>query len=327
MRQYDPLNDIEATDFLTSLTLLSSYERHLQGGAAVSCKRRDVLNLTLTDYRANADRMEEALVKATRFLVREKVFDNRNLPYATQLIPLAAICAVLDERFEDDTVRRKLARWYWSGVFGEMYGGANESRYAFDILEVIKWIDGSPDEPRTIRDSSFAPIRLLSLQSRLSAAYKGLMVLLIQHGSNDFLNGDPIELTNYFDEAVDIHHLIPRAHCESCRYPKARWNSIVNKAPLTARTNRILGGRAPSAYLAHIQRGHRIPDDRMDAILNSHAVLPALMRSDDFDGFLRARAGALLDLVERASGKQIAGRDSEETIDAFGGALPPRTQS
>src|SRR5206468_7133816 len=74
LRQYEPLNDIEATDFLTSLTLLSSYKRHLQGGAAVSCKRRDVLNLTLTDYRANADRLEEALVKATRFLVREKIF-------------------------------------------------------------------------------------------------------------------------------------------------------------------------------------------------------------------------------------------------------------
>ena len=97
-------------------------------------------------------------------------------------------------------------------------------------------------EPRTIRDSNFAPVRLLSLQTRNSAAYKGIMVLLMQRGSHDFLNGDPIELTTYFDEAVDIHHLFPRAYCEKLKYPPG-WNSIVNKAPLTARTNRIIGGR------------------------------------------------------------------------------------
>jgi len=327
LRQHDPIKEIEATDFLTSLTLLASYERSLQSTSAVSCKRKDVLNLTLKAYRAHADRLEAALVKAARFLTREKVFDTKNLAYATQLIPLAAICAVLDNRFEDDTVRAKRARWYWSGVFGEMYGGANESRYAFDLVEVVNWIGGGADEPRTIRDSNFAPIRLLSLQTRNSAAYKGLMVLLMQHGSKDLLNGDPIELTTYFDEAVDIHHLFPKAHCESRNYEKDRWNSIVNKAPLTARTNRTIGGRAPSEYLALIQQRHRIGDDRMNAILSSHAVDPVHIRADDFEEFLRTRAGALLDLVETATGKQISGRDSEETIKAFGGVLPGRIES
>lgn len=321
LRQYEPIKEVEATDFLTSLTLLSGYERNLQNGPAVSCKRKDVLNLTLDDYRSNADRIESALVRTARFLTREKVFDTKNLAYATQLIPLAAICAALDVRFEDDTVRSKLARWYWSGVFGEMYGSANESRYAFDIVEVMNWINNNADEPRTIRDSNFAPIRLLSLQSRLSAAYKGLMVLLMQHGSQDFLNGDTIELTSYFDEAVDIHHLFPRAHCESRNYPRERWNSIVNKAPLTARTNRIISGYAPSIYLAQIQQRHSITADRMNDILVSHAANPPLMRADDFDGFIRTRAGALLDLIVKATGKQISGRDSEETVSAFGGSL------
>lgn len=331
LREQTPVNETSATDFLTSLTLLASYERFRQSPLpkdkrpAVSCKRKDVLNLTLPDYRAYADRLEAALIKAARFLTREKVFDTRSLAYATQLIPLSAICAVLDTRFEDDTVRGKLARWYWSGVFGEMYGGANESRYAFDIVEVIDWIEGSPAEPRTIRDSNFAPVRLLSLQTRNSAAYKGIMVLLMQRGSQDFLNGDPIELTSYFDEAVDIHHLFPRAHCEEKKYPRERWNSVVNKGPLTARTNRIIGGRPPSSYLANIQERHGIVDQRMDSILVTHAIHPPLMRSDDFDGFIRARAGALLDLVEKATGKEISGRDSTETVNAFGGVVPARS--
>jgi hypothetical protein len=196
----------------------------------------------------NADTLMETMERVARFLCAKRSSNASNLAYATQLIPLSAICAVLGDRFEDDAVRAKLARWYWSGVFGEMYGGANESRYAFDIVEVLDWINGGPNEPRTIRDSNFAPNRLLSLQTRNSAAYKGLMVLLMQHGSLDLLNGDPIELTSYFDEAVDIHHLFPRAYCEKMGLPKERWNSVVNKAPLTAKTNRTIGGQAPSAY-------------------------------------------------------------------------------
>lgn len=189
---------VDATAFLTAVTLLMSYRRHLASGGPVSCKRKDVLKLTLEEYRQSADYIEKGLVDAARLLAREKVFDTRTLPYMTQLIPLSAICAVLDARFEQDPVKQKLARWFWCGVFGELYGGANETRYALDLPDVMGWIDGG-DEPRTIRDASFNSTRLLSLQSRLSAAYKGLMALLMQVGSRDFLSGDPIELTSYFD--------------------------------------------------------------------------------------------------------------------------------
>jgi hypothetical protein len=242
------------------------------------------------------------------------------LPYTTQLIPLSAICAVLDARFEQDPVKRKLARWLWCGVFGELYGGANETRYAFDTPEVVRWIERG-DEPRTIRDASFNPTRLLSLQSRLSAAYKGLMALLMQEGSRDFLNGDPIELTSYFDLAIDIHHIFPRSYCENQGLQRSQWNSVVNKAPLSARTNRIIGGRAPSVYLASLIRNHDITSDRLDGILQSHLIGGDFLWHDDFKGFLQDRAAKLLDVIESAMGKSVPGRDSDEVVHAFGGPL------
>jgi hypothetical protein len=140
LRGHEPITGIEATDFLTSLTLLASYQKKLASGSPISCKRRDVLNLSLTEYKKNASALEEALVRAARLLIREKVFDAKNLPYQTQLIPLAAICAVIGEGFENDTARKKLVRWFWNGVFGELYGGANETRYAFDVEEVVNWV-------------------------------------------------------------------------------------------------------------------------------------------------------------------------------------------
>lgn len=42
----------------------------------------------------------------------------------------------------------------------------------------------------------------------------------------------------------------------------------------------------------------------MDAILRTQCIDPALLRSDDFEGFFRTRKATLLALVERAMGKQ-----------------------
>lgn len=315
------LHCIDATAFLTAVTLLASYRRSQQVKSPVSCKRKDVLKLKLEDYQCHATQIQSALVQAAKLLTREKVFDSRSLPYSTQLIPLGAICAVLGDRFEEAPVKQKLARWLWCGVFGELYGGANESRFAFDLPEVIAWIGGG-DEPRTVKDASFSPTRLLSLQTRNSAAYKGLMVLLTQGGgSQDFLNGDTIELNTYFDLAIDIHHVFPRSFCEKAGINTYIANCAVNKSPLSARTNRIIGGHAPSHYLASLEKNYGVPSDKLDSILESHRMAPRLLRSDDFSGFLRDRASRLLDLIEGATGKGVPGRDSEEVVNAFGGPL------
>jgi hypothetical protein len=320
--EHEVLQDVDATSFLTAVTLLTSYKRSLERPeAAVSCKRRDVLKLSLEDFRANAGEIEHGLELSARFLAREKVFDTKSLPYSTQLIPLSAVCATLGDHFEQDSVRRKLAQWFWCGVFGELYGGANETRYAFDVPEVIAWVRGG-ELARTVRDASFSPTRLLTIQSRLSAAYKGLMAVLMKEGSADFLSGDPIEISSYFDLNIDIHHIFPRAYCEKQNLSRTLWNSAVNKAPLSAKSNRLIGGRAPSLYLKAIEQNHGMAADRLDEILQTHQIDPSLLRSDSFEEFMRSRAGGLLDLIERAMGKAVAGRDADEVTHEFHGPLP-----
>ena len=320
IHEQDVLKGMDSTAFLTAVTLLSSYQRNQKDTTKpVTCKRKDVLKLTLEDYKRNADTTEDGLKKTARFLAREKIFDSRTLPYSTQLIPLSVICALLGNNFEIDTTRRKLAQWLWCGVFGELYGGANETRFGMDVPDFMAWIE-EKDQPRTIRDSGFSPTRLLSMQSRLSAAYKGLMALLMQAGSNDFLSGDPIEITSYFDLAIDIHHIFPKAYCKS-KYKRSLWNSSVNKAPLSSKTNRIIGGKAPSVYLNNIEKQSNIDSPRLDEILKTHKIAPDLLRSDAFEKFIRDRASNLLDLIETAMGKRISGRNSDEVIHEYGDTL------
>ena len=167
-------------------------------------------------------------MRAAELLAEEKIFDDQSLPYATQLIPLSAICAYMDGRSKNCTnnisVKTKLLRWYWSGVLGEVYGGASENRFAMDIQDVVSWVDGG-DEPRTIRDANFSPTRMLSLHGRHVAAYKGLTALLMKHGAKDLVSGTPIDINTYFNNAIDIHHVFPRAWCEKQKLPKEKWNT------------------------------------------------------------------------------------------------------
>lgn len=312
--------NVSATDFLTAMSLLVGYKRWKSGGNAVSCKKKDVLNLMLNEYIENADILETAFLDAAKFLQEQRIFSGRDLPYSTQLIPLAATFSLLGGIIHECTVKNKIARWYWCGVFGEMYGGANETRYALDVTGLMAWIKEGSSEPDTINRAYFNPIRLITLQTRLSAAYKGVMALLLKAGCKDFVSGSSMDFTTFIDEAIDIHHIFPRAYAEKL-YKREKWNSIVNKTPLFARTNRILSGHAPSIYLNKIERANKVDKEELNQHLTSHLINIEYIRTDDFEDYFADRAKAILDLISEAMGKTIANRDSEETVSVFGKSL------
>lgn len=308
------------SDFLIALTLLSRYYTNKNGGAAVSCKKQDVLNLSLAEYQQYATPLTDAFIQAANFLREQRIFSERDLPYTTQLIPLSVLFAILKQRSMDSTVRNKISRWYWCGVFGEMYGGANETRYANDVTGMMEWLDGG-SEPDTILRSYFDPMRLISLQTRNSAAYKGVMALILKAGAVDFISGKAMDFTVFLDESIDIHHIFPKAYCSERKYSKDKWNSIVNKTPLSAHTNRIVGGNAPSVYLKKIEKDGHVSEADLDRYATTHLISVDDLRADRFDEYFRSRASALLRLIGAAMDKAIPNLDGENVIEAFGGSL------
>lgn len=313
------LSNVTATDFLTALTLLASF----RANGTVSCKKKDVLNLTLTDYKAYADNLCHGFVMAEKLLKEERIFSSRDLPYSTQLIPLSAICTVLldNNQIKTTIVKNKVKRWYWCGVFGELYGSANETRYANDIVQVIQWINYGGDEPKTITDSYFNPLRLLSMQSRQSAAYKGIMALILKNHAKDFISGEEMDFTTYSNEKIDIHHIFPKEYCKRMNYDKKIWNSIINKTPISASSNRAIGGAAPSKYLSKLEKKGAVSPCDLDGYVETHWIDHRLLRADNFNEFIVDRAKKLLDAIELVTGRQISGRDSEEVVKAFGSKL------
>ena len=314
----DILSDVTSTDFLQACTLLSNYKN----GTTVSCKKKDVLNLSLKDYKKYSEDLCNGFVEAEKLLQEERIFSSRDLPYSTQLIPLAVLCTILveDRRLYITNIKNKLKQWYWCGVFGELYGGANETRYVNDVVGVMKWINNDLI-PKTVEESYFNPTRLLTLQTRQSAAYKGIMALVLKNHCKDFISGREMDFTVYKNEYIDIHHIFPRSYCEKANLPKEKWNSIINKTPISYSTNREIGGVSPNEYLSKIEAKGQVDSDMLNEYLESHWISARYARENDFNKHIVDRAKKLLDAIEKATGKPISGRNSEEVINRFGEIL------
>ena len=318
LRGLRPNEGVKETDFLQIVTLLSTYRRRLEhikthgsddtAAPAISGNRRDVLRLPLEEYRRWANRATEGLENVVPFLHREHIFRYRDLPYATQLVPLAAIFGYLGQKSGSYSAREHLRQWFWCGVFGEMYSGPTQSRYANDLQDCVQWIEGienGSELPRTVRDAQFQAERLLMLRTRNSAAYKGLYALQMKRGSRHFRSGDPINVHSYFDDSIDIRHVFPRRWCQLLGFDRKVFNCVVNKTAIDAQTSRRMGGIAPSVYLRRLERNYGLDAVELDAILHSHDIDATALRQDDFRTFFNRRFERLLRQIEQVMGKPV----------------------
>jgi len=322
--------NVSNTDFLQAVSLFYTRDRRREAEAAgkqgkelpaVIGNRQALLNLPLAAYKQYEKQVEHGFMQAAKFLHMLHIYRIFDLPYQSQIVSLAVIIADIGEAWEHEANRLKLVRWYWNGVFGELYGSAVETRIAKDFMEVPAWLGGGT-EPTTVSETIFRADRLKTMRMRLSAAYKGMNALLMKEGVQDFRSGQKFDHTVFFGENVDIHHIFPQAWCkEKGRDIKpAIFDSIINKTPLSFRTNRIIGGDAPSAYLTKLEKGDKqtpaIERDRLNAYLRSHLIDPEILRSDNFEAFMADRQKRLLDLIEQATGKAVyAGMEQEEGVE------------
>lgn len=311
--------DLASTDFLQACTVLHTRDLRNQAIAAgatgkevppITCTREALLGLPLSAYQQHADAVEAGFLEVAKFLNEQKILWGRDVPYPPQMVALAATFALLPSHLRNAASTARLEQWFWAGVLGEFYGSATETKIARDVPDLLAWLDGGPP-PRTLIDTSFQASRLDTLRSRLSAAYKGFHALLMRSGCRDFVTGKGVETMTVYADALDIHHIFPRAWCEKKQIPHQRYNSIINKTALSKLTNIAVGGDAPSVYLARIEKKHGIEPAVLDDILRSHLIDPATLRADDFEGFWQARRLALAELAGHAQGKAVPVDDYE----------------
>ena len=324
------LAGVQPTDFLHVISLYHTRELRKKAAAEgktgkelpqVTGTRAALLDLPLDAYRKYKDVAEDGFKRAAKFLFSLNIFRVKDLPYQSQIVPLAAILGDLKDEADPAARRAMLKQWYWCGVFGELYGSTTETRVAKDFIEVGPWLEGGTQLPSTVYDAQFRVDRLKSMRMRLSAAYKGVNALLMLEGSLDWRTGKEFGHAVFFEEAVDIHHVFPQKWCKAHGIDRKVYDSIINKTPLSKRTNIVVSGDPPSTYLERLEKGigkdSPIARADLDAYIERHLIDPILMRADNFEDFMNDRQDRLIKLIERAIGKsasheQVTEEEEEE---------------
>lgn len=312
----DVLGGVYSTDFLQACALLHTRGERLakerdgfegRDLPQVSCSRESLLSLPLDAYKRYADDVEHGFGEAASFLHQQKIIARKDVPYGSLLVGLAAAFAILrrEDRILSAKDRNKIAQWFWSATLGEVYGASPETLLARDVPELVSWITSDGPTPRTLNDAIFQQDRLRSLRGRQSGAYKAVHALLMAYGCKDFVTGKPTELMSFFHDRIDIHHIFPKSWCEKNGIPRDLYDSIVNKTPISAETNKSIGSAAPSVYLKRIEERYSISPEELDDILVTHCIEPKHLRQDDFYAFFNARIEALSDIISRAMDKPV----------------------
>jgi hypothetical protein len=249
----------------------------------------------------------DALDKAIALLRHPQEFgaiSSRYLPYVSILPAFASLQhearRVLPNAQLD--AQRKIRHWYWASVFTSRYSGSVESTAARDFLNVRAWIADDAAAPALLGEFE-ARFRSLELRKEVksgSSVYNGIFNLLVLSGARDWMTGN---VPQYGD--LDDHHIVPKDWGKAQTGLGNQIDSILNRTPLTADTNRnVIRNRLPNAYLPELIKANG--ETTVRATLESHFISPTafdiLLRDpftvDDFDALLSERQRTLQDAIE-----------------------------
>ncbi len=137
-------------------------------------------------------------------------------------------------------------------------------------------------------------------RKRGSSIYNGIFNLLILQGAQDWITGAAPQ----FDD-LDDHHIIPSSWEETKNLEDISIDTILNRTPLTAETNRnVIGGHLPNEYLPEMikQSGEAMVREVFESHLISPKAFEILLRNpftpDDFNAFITEREHTIKQAIE-----------------------------
>lgn len=268
--------------------------------------RKETLIPDVDDFEARWHVAVAAIERAIRALRDPRDFgvtSSSYLPYVSILPVFAALLRQVDELDPEQRLegRRRFRLWYWASVFTNRYSGAVESTSARDFQDVRAWIRDEATEPASVAEfkQRFRALDLRGEVKRGTSIYNAMFNLLVIQGARDWISGEPPQATD-----LDDHHIVPSSWgLQHALGPLA--NSILNRTPLTAATNReVVRDRLPNVYLPELIR--RSGRQEIERLMATHFISPAaldiLLRTPftpaDFEAFLTERGQTMLTAIE-----------------------------
>ncbi|WP_297338718.1 DUF262 domain-containing protein [Pseudophaeobacter sp.] len=248
-------------------------------------------------------RIEQGLKRAVAFLADEMIVNHAILPSDPLVTLMGAYWADAPEGKDAEGSARRLARQaFWRGAFTERYQKTSATRTAQDYRELIAYRDrGGPLPILLNQDETPLPEAAALLtggwpktKDRLGRA---ILATSLRTGGYDF--ADEQRFSSMSQEGREYHHLFPKARLEEEERPRRQIFCALNCALVSWRTNRTIGAKPPSVYVAERADEVGLPKEEVDRRLRSHCVPPVALRSDDFDAFLNARSALVHHIMTR----------------------------
>ena len=158
---------IGRTDFLRAVSLAHTYEKRRDAEAegktdkdlpSVSCTHAALLDIPADAYVKWRDPITRGFEEVARFLGSRGLYQSWDVPYPPQIIALAALFALHKNAPVSAAEAKKIERWFWCGVFGELYGSSTDSRLASDVEDLCRWFECSETDPgRSVLRASVSP--------------------------------------------------------------------------------------------------------------------------------------------------------------------------
>lgn len=290
--QYPILSQFDVNPFTVfqALALLATPAHR-----AASCKSSDVLDLEVTKV---LEHWEIALAGCAGFLAMLQsecgVLVRKWLPYEPLLIAGAAIWSKLPARGpEQRDAKAKLRRWFWSAIFTQAYDQGTNRVAARDFVELGGWLDGSDEEPTSVRVAagieSFDEV-LAQAYSPQSAVYRGVMAIVLLRTARDFHDGTPITRDSLVNGDREDHHIFP-TELMKVNYSKDKYDCVLNRTLINRSTNRDIWYDWPSNYLGRIEEEQG--REALNTTLDTHMIPPCesdSLKNNHFEDFMSERS-------------------------------------
>lgn len=275
-----------------------------------SCKRGDILNLFKTGgYTPDSFTREWIMMSKYVEYAIEHLEDKdngfgarsrRDLPYEPVIPVIAALlCGIYEDGLPRNPCLRKLARWYWTSVFGVRFSAGVDAKKSSDYKSMMEWFknDTIPEYIQEFK-KRYADINLVSIRRR-GSIYLGIFSLLHKNGAIDIAKQIILE-----KEDFHMDHIFPKSRFQD----DGIQDSVSNMTYLTGRTNSRKSAKRPSEYVPRVIQevygGSRA--EFLKAAMH-HFIDEACvghMENDRFKDFVEARSNLLIKEIGRVIGAE-----------------------
>jgi len=213
-------------------------------------KEEKILIKSTTEFNERWDQSVSALESAIKHIQNPRDYGAIKfsfIPYPSIIPAFASIKEYV--RMENPpnmiNVNQKIKKWYWASVYTNRYSSSVESTTAKDFMALKKWFVNDDLKPDMIDEfeSDFKRLEFKEDNFKGSAIYNAIFNMFIINGAKDW---NSYAFPEYGE--LDDHHIVP--HSEFKDIAGKSINSILNKSPLSAHTNRhIINKKMPNVYI------------------------------------------------------------------------------